>query len=368
MKALILATNSNSLAVKKIVLALEKREIQYDVLNPSELFLMINHESNQNSLFNDKNSRMIKKSELKSYDIIIPRIGQNVDFSCEVLKYLEQVFKIKTLQSSQAISNAYSKIRTSTLLEANGIKTPKTVFVNGLKNKDSLLKLLSNDNRYVIKINKGSQGKQVSIVSGIAETKSVLDTIGSLNKQLIIQDFVESDGADIRVIVCGDKVIAAYQRDAGKNELRNNISKGGTGVNIKLSQAEIEFSINCAKALGLQYAGIDLMRSLTGELYCIEVNHCPGTNVQKFSDVDIATEIVRLAIKMVGEANPNNFTEEDVLKHANAYENTYSQSRFKYLYLALKGKLVKVPATKAEIFISSEKDLQKVVVDSFGYF
>ena len=100
-------------------------------------------------------------------------------------------------------------------------------------NVDLVLKRLSKEQKYVIKLDKGSKGKQVSIVSGMAETKSVLDTIGSMNHQLIIQEFIESNYTDIRAIVVGDEVVAAYQRNAGNTELRTNISKGGEGVHIE---------------------------------------------------------------------------------------------------------------------------------------
>jgi ribosomal protein S6--L-glutamate ligase len=208
-----------------MVKAMEKESIAFDILNPSQLFLMIsNHQSGHNQLFDDYTGKTIRKVELKNYDIIIPRIGRHVSFSCEVLKYLEEVFKMKTVQSSQAILNAYSKIRTSILLRAKGIRTPKALYVNNISNVDTVLKRLSKEQKYVIKLDKGSKGKQVSIVSGVAETKTVLDTLGSLSDELIIQEFIESKGKDIRAIVIGDKVVAAYQRKSGVGELRTNIS------------------------------------------------------------------------------------------------------------------------------------------------
>jgi len=299
MRILLLVTNAKSLAVKMIIRSLKKLSVEYDILNPSQLFLLISNQSaGRNQVFDDYTGSTIKRIDLDQYDLIIPRIGRDVDFSCEVLKYLEDIFKMKTLQTSEAISNAYSKIRTSILLRANGLRTPKTIYVNRLKNVDAVLKKLSKDQKFVIKLDKGSKGKQVSIVTGIAETKSVLDTLDSMNQQLIIQEYIDSNGTDIRAIVVGDEVVAAYKRKSSRNELRANISTGGEGRKVTLTDDEKAFCVQCAKAVGLEFAGVDFIQSKDGKIYCIEVNHCPGMNVQKFTRNNIMDEVVSHALDL----------------------------------------------------------------------
>ena len=156
MKILLLATNHKSLAVKMMVKSMNEQKVEFGILNPTQLFLMISNQQNgRNQLFDDYTGKTIRKVDLKNYDMVIPRIGKEVDFSCEVLKYLEEVFKMKTIQKSEAISNAFSKIRTSILLRANGIRTPKTMYINKIKNVDVVLKRLSKDSKYVIKLDKG---------------------------------------------------------------------------------------------------------------------------------------------------------------------------------------------------------------------
>lgn len=363
MKILILATNHKSLAIKALIKVMREESINFDILNPTQLFLMIsNHQQGRNQLFDDHSAKTIRKIDLKNYDIIIPRIGKEVDFSCEVLKYLEEVFKMKTIQSSEAISNAYSKIRTSILLRANGIRTPKTIYVNKLSNVDLVLKRLSKEQKYVIKLDKGSKGKQVSIVSGMAETKSVLDTIGSMNHQLIIQEFIESNYTDIRAIVVGDEVVAAYQRNAGNTELRTNISKGGKGVHIELSEADKIFCIEAAKAIGLEYAGIDLMKSEDGKNYCIEVNHCPGMNVQKFSSTNISKKLIDLAIKKAKEPLLENLSFEEMKQLKDVFDQTFNNTEFKRLYSSLKGKVVESKLSGTQTVIKSKTDLQRLLI------
>lgn len=366
MKILILATNHKSSAVRMMAKALKEENIEYDILNPTQLFLMIsNHQNGRNQLFDDYKGKTIKKVELNNYDIVIPRIGSEVDFSCEVLKYLEEVFKMKSVQSSEAISNAFSKIRTTILLRAHGLRTPKTMYINKIKNVDIILQHLSKEEKYVIKLDKGSKGRQVSIVSGIAETKSVLDTIGSMSQQLIIQEFIESNETDIRAIVVGGKVIAAYQRKAGKQELRTNISTGGEGIKIKLNEEEQNFCIQCAKAVGLEVAGVDIMKSTEGLYYCIEVNHCPGMNVQKFTPISINKEIVQLAKAMINTSITSKDTKKEYLDFKTAYKHTFDNKEFNKLYNSIKGKVVESRKTGKHTLIQTKEDLQYLLIEQF---
>ncbi|MDA9817149.1 RimK family alpha-L-glutamate ligase [bacterium] len=343
--------------------SLNKLSASFDILNPSQLFLMIsNHSKGRNQVFDDYTAETIKKVDLQQYDIVIPRIGKDVAFSCEVLKYLEEVFNMKTIQSSEAISNAFSKIRTSILLRAQDLRTPKTIYVNRLKNVDTVLKKLSQNQKFVIKLDKGSKGKQVSIISGIAETKSVLDTLDSMNQQIIIQEYIDSNGTDIRAIVIGDQVVAAYQRKSSGKELRANISTGGEGVKVSLTEEEKEFCVLCAKAVELDFAGVDFIKSKNGTYYCIEVNHCPGMNVQKFSPKNIMDEVVSLALKKAAEPSPKVCTKKNFSTFQKAYNATYNNPDFLRLFDALKGKIVHSKKTGIQSVIRSKEDLQKLLV------
>lgn len=364
-KVLILATNYKSKFVSSLTVALNRKEIDYKILDPSRLFLSLsNQEHGRNNVFDDLSNQTLRKVDLNEFDMIIPRIGSEVSFSCEVLKYLEEVFELTTVQSAEAISNAFSKIRTGILLRANGIRTPKTIFVNNLKHADVVLEKLSKEKKYVIKLDKGSQGKQVSIVSGIAEAKSVLDTIGSINKQIIIQDYIENTGSDIRAIVLGNEVIGAYERKAGKQELRNNISTGGEGVETTLTEEERLFCIQAAKSVGLNYAGIDLMRGKEGKLYCIEVNHCPGMGVQKFMKDSIAVRIVEYCLKYQAIKKPELYSLEEITELEDIKKQTFKQEAFQKIFAQLKGKVVRTNGGDS-ILIKHEKDLQQLMLYQF---
>jgi ribosomal protein S6--L-glutamate ligase len=363
MKILLLATNHKAIAVRMMAKELKKRKVEYDILNPSQLFLMIsNSENGRNRLFDDLKGETIRKLDISKYDIIIPRIGKDVDYCCEVLAYLEEVFGLRTVQTSEAINSAFSKIRSAIHLRASGIRTPKTFYINNIKNADIVLSKLSKEGKYVIKLDKGSKGKQVSIVTGLPEAKSVLDTIGSMNKQMIIQEYVESDGYDIRAIVIDGEVVAAYKRLSPKTDLRTNIATGGEGQKVKLTDREKQFCIDCASAVGLDIAGIDLMKDSDGKMYCIEVNHCPGMNVQKFTPISIAGQIVDYAIRFAEQSETEIVSNLELRILKNAYNETYNSKEFRKLYKILKNKVVESKRTGLQQLISSQADLQKLLI------
>ncbi|WP_157588305.1 ATP-grasp domain-containing protein [Spirosoma arboris] len=93
-------------------------------------------------------------------------------------------------------------------------------------------------------------------------------------KQLIgSQPFVKvhnsSSGTptNIRAIVIGNEVVSAMERTASQGDFRANLSKGGYGRTIDLSAEETNICIKAAKAVGLEFAGVDLIREKMGHTY-----------------------------------------------------------------------------------------------------
>ncbi|WP_138990960.1 RimK family alpha-L-glutamate ligase [Larkinella sp. C7] len=75
--------------------------------------------------------------------------------------------------------------------------------------------------------------------------------------------------------------ISALQRTANSGDFRANLSRGGSGHAIKLTDAEKEMCVKAAKAVGLEFAGVDLIQELGtyNSVYVTEVNGNPGTGI-----------------------------------------------------------------------------------------
>ena len=109
----------------------------------------------------------------------------------------------------------------------------------------------------IVKESYGSFGAQVYLAKTLDEAKKIVDNIG--HKDFIMQQFIsESCGRDVRVNVVGGKVVSAMER-YNDNDFRSNITNGGKMKTATLTpEAEAE-AIKAAEAIGLDFAGVDVL-------------------------------------------------------------------------------------------------------------
>ena len=82
------------------------------------------------------------------------------------------------------------------------------------------------------------------------------------------------------------------QRVAPVGEFRSNVHRGATTQHIDLTVEEEEIAIKSTSILGLNVAGVDLMRSKRGPLV-LEVNSSPGLQgIELLTGADVAGEII----------------------------------------------------------------------------
>ena len=77
---------------------------------------------------------------------------------------------------------------------------------------------------FVLKYNYDSQGLGVVLMNS---KKSAISTIEALLKNktdFILQQYIESKGQDIRVLLKGNQIIATYLRRDPRRDFRSNIS------------------------------------------------------------------------------------------------------------------------------------------------
>ena len=124
----------------------------------------------------------------------------------------------------------------------------------------------------VIKEAYGSFGEQVYLGNNKKEAERIIKNIGY--KDFLMQEFIsESKGRDVRINVVGDQVIVSMLRE-NKNDFRSNISSGGNGTKYEPSKDYIDLALKAVKALGLSFAGVDVLFGKDGPIIC-EVNSNP---------------------------------------------------------------------------------------------
>jgi ribosomal protein S6--L-glutamate ligase len=88
------------------------------------------------------------------------------------------------------------------------------------------------------------------------------------------------------------------------------LHRGGQGAKVKLSAIEKKTAIAACKALGLNIAGVDMLRSERGPLV-LEVNSSPGLEgVENVTGVDVAGKIIEFIEKQI--ERPLNRTKDKV--------------------------------------------------------
>jgi len=229
---------------------------------------------------------------LTGIDAIIPRIGASVtEYGSAIVRQFETQ-GVFTTTPSLALTRARDKLRSLQLLARDRVAIPHTLFARRASDLDDLLERLGGP-PVVIKLLEGTQGVGVVLAETKKAAKSVLQAFEGLKADVIVQEFIrEAKGADLRVIVVGGRVVAAMRRVGAPGEFRANVHQGGTAEKVTLTQRERRLAVRAAKSLGLDVAGVDMLRSERGPLV-IEVNASPGLEgIEKASEVDVAGAVI----------------------------------------------------------------------------
>lgn len=231
--------------------------------------------------------------ELPFFDAVIPRIGASITFyGCAVLRQFE-VMGTYPLNESVAITRSRDKLRSLQLLARAGVGLPLTGFAHSTQNTKDLIELV-NGAPLVIKMLEGTQGKGVVLAETYKAAETTIDAFRQLNANFLVQEFIkEAKGSDIRCLVIGGKVVAAMMRTAKEGEFRSNLHRGGTAKIVKLNPIERTTAIRSAKKMGLNVAGVDLLRSSHGPVV-MEVNSSPGLEgIEQATGKDVAGMIIK---------------------------------------------------------------------------
>ncbi|MFO0992452.1 MAG: 30S ribosomal protein S6--L-glutamate ligase [Hyphomicrobiales bacterium] len=230
--------------------------------------------------------------KLTGFDAAIPRIAaSHTFFGLAVLRQFE-VMGVYPLNESVAIGRSRDKLRSLQILARDGINLPVTAFANDTKRTDDLLDIVGGA-PVVIKLLEGTQGIGVVLGETPKSAKSVIDAFHGANIAILVQQFVkEAEGSDIRAFVVGGKVVASMERRGAAGEFRSNLHRGGTARSIEITPEERNMAIKAARSMGLNVAGVDMLRAAAGTMV-VEVNSSPGLEgVENATGVDVASAVI----------------------------------------------------------------------------
>lgn len=225
------------------------------------------------------------------------------DKDVRLANYLEGMGYL-VMNSSQAIAACDDKSMTHLILQSQGIPMPKTVlgpmtYENiGYTNYD-FLEIVQRELEYPIIVKEcfGSFGAQVYKAETAEQLKALVQQIG--NKPMLFQEYIASSrGKDLRLHVVGDQVVTAMYRYSVNGDFRANITNGGHMKPYEPTELEKELAIESTKALGLDFAGVDLLFGEDGTALVCEVNsNAHFRNIYDCTGVNVADSIMDYILK-----------------------------------------------------------------------
>ncbi len=288
MKIVILSRNPNLYSTSRMVEAIETAGHEALVIDPLRCYMTI---------ATQRPSIHYKGEEITGVDAIIPRIGASITFYGTAVARQFEMMGVYSINESVAISRSRDKLRSMQLLARKGIGLPVTGFAHSTRYTKDLIDLAGGA-PLVIKLLEGTQGIGVVLAETNKAAESVIEAFRGLKENILVQEFIkEAGGADIRCFVIGDKVVAAMKRQGKEGEFRSNLHRGGSASIVKLTPEERSTAVRAAKIMGLNVAGVDLLRSNHGPVV-MEVNSSPGLEgIEKATGKDVAGLIVQFIEK-----------------------------------------------------------------------
>lgn len=243
----------------------------------------------------------VKGYMIEDYDAVIVRrmpggTAERVFYRMDALHMLEE-YGVYVINPALSIEKSVNKYYTSALLEKAGIMSPRTVVTESFTESMRAFEELGGD--VVVKPLFGSLGAGITRLTDGDIAYRVFRALESTQSVFYIQEYIPHGNKDIRAFVIGDEVVASMKRvGAG---WKTNISSGAAPEPYEPSDEEVETSLKAAETLGLEYTGVDLMRSEDdGTLYTLEVNSTPGwEGLQKVTTVDIAERLVEYVLEQL---------------------------------------------------------------------
>jgi ribosomal protein S6--L-glutamate ligase len=283
-KIAILSRDGTLWSCKRLREAASKRGHQVEILDPLSCYMNISPAAS---------SIHYKGRQLPHFDAVIPRIGSAITFYGTAALRQFEILGSYPLNESVAITRARDKLRSLQLLARQGIGLPMTGIAHSPDDTSDMIDMVGGA-PLVVKLVEGTQGIGVVLAETRQAAESVIDAFRGLNAHILVQEYIqEAKGCDIRCFVVGDEVVAAIERRAKPGDFRSNLHRGGVASVAEITPLEREIAIKSAQTLGLDVAGVDILRANRGPLV-MEVNASPGLEgLEKTTGIDIAGKMIQ---------------------------------------------------------------------------
>ena len=224
------------------------------------------------------------ETDLGACDAVLARIIpagslEQIIFRVDGLHALEEQ-GVPVVNSPRAIERTVDMLWTTAIRETVVCESPDAALAAFRQLQDVIVKPLF-----------GSMGLGMVRVTTEEMAFRVFRTLETIRGVYYVQRAVDHDGCDLRAFVVGGHVVGAMERRAAG--WKTNLARGGRARATALSRERTDLALRAARAVGAEYAGVDLLPARDGTDYVVEVNGIPGwRGLQEATSVDVAATIV----------------------------------------------------------------------------
>ncbi len=205
---------------------------------------------------------------------------------------------VRVYNSANSVALCDDKAATHRVLAGAGLPMPRTfvapmTYVAYDEPGDTFLQTATGTLGFplVVKECFGSLGEQVYLAHDAVELFALARRTGP--RPFLLQEYIRPAGEDYRLYVVGNRVVAAMHRRA-QSDFRANIGAGGSGESYTPTPEETALALRCCAALGLGFAGVDLLHDAGGRALVCEVNASAHmAALTACTGIDVAGCIVR---------------------------------------------------------------------------
>ena len=288
----LLASDPELYSNRRLLEAGEERGHRMEFLNVKQCYMRLDP---QNPEMHYRGGNVLER-----IDAVIPRIRPSVTFyGCAITRQFESM-GIRVLNAAEPIKRSRDKLLASQLFVRHGLSMPVTGFASSPLDTKDLIKMVGGA-PLILKLLEGAQGRGVVLAETQKAAESVINAMKSLNANLLVQEFIkEAGGKDLRCFVIGNKVVSAIERTAAVGDFRSNIHQGGSAQAVRIRPEERKLAVAATRALGLDVAGVDIIRSERGPLL-LEVNSSPGLEgIETATGKDLAGQMIQEVERKLG--------------------------------------------------------------------
>lgn len=249
---------------------------------------------------NDGSRFFLGKKDMSDVDLCLlrsfgPGSTEQSTRRISMLEHMEMA-GIKMVNSTYPFRHSRDKYATQYRLYAAGIPIPETFTTESLARA---YKKTQEMGEVIYKPILSSMGRGSMKFNDADLAYNAYRLLDRLQHPLILQKYIETPGRDIRVFIVGEEVVGAVYKYLPEGEWKSNVAQGGKMVEEDMSDEIIEMAFHATDAMGLDYAGVDILESPEGPVV-LEVNASPGwQGLKGATGKDVADIIVRYGVELV---------------------------------------------------------------------